>query len=239
MELEQEDIVLCTVERIIGTTVFVKIHTSEGELEGTITTSEIAPGRIRNLREYVVPKKQIVCKILRISGNQINLSLRRVTQKEKKEVLEKQKQEKSYESILKTILKEKAPETLKKIKSKLTLYNIIESAKENPKELEKFISKKDAEKILEIIKTQKEKIISIKKIIQLTTTESEGLDKIKKILKTSEKDKIKIKYISGGKYSIAKESEDAKKVNQELNSYIEELEKSSKENHLNFAIIEK
>ena len=81
--LEVGDIVLCTVDRIVGTVVFVKI---KGYGEGSIIMSEIAPGRIRNLRQYVVPKKQIVCKVLRISGDRIDLSLRRVTQKEKKEV---------------------------------------------------------------------------------------------------------------------------------------------------------
>ena len=105
MELEVGDVVLCTVDRIAGTVVFVKIDRNG---EGNITTSEIAPGRIRNLRDYVVPKKKIVCKILRISPNgNINLSLRRVTQKEKKEILEQYKQEKSYKSVLKSILGEK------------------------------------------------------------------------------------------------------------------------------------
>src|SRR3989344_3778690 len=111
--LEEGDIVLCTVERIMGTVVFVKIHPSESnksELEGSIITAEIAPGRIRNLREYVVPKKMIVCKIIRISPDRrhIDLSLRRVTGKEKKEVLDNYKAEKNSESILKGKLKEKA-----------------------------------------------------------------------------------------------------------------------------------
>ena len=50
--METGDLVLCTVKTIDGTTVFVKI---EDDGEGTIVTSEIAPGRIRNLREYVIP----------------------------------------------------------------------------------------------------------------------------------------------------------------------------------------
>ena len=81
MELEVGDLVMCTVDRIVGTVVFVKI---DGYGEGGIIMSEIAPGRIRNLRDYVVPKKRIACKVLRISGNRIDLSLRRVTPKEKK-----------------------------------------------------------------------------------------------------------------------------------------------------------
>ena len=72
MELEVGDIVLCTVDRIVGTLVFV---TMQNKSEGSIVISEIAPGRIRNLREYVVPKKRIVCKVLRILENRIDLSL--------------------------------------------------------------------------------------------------------------------------------------------------------------------
>ncbi len=238
MDFETGDLVLCTVDRIIGTTVFVRIPYENKEIEGTIITSEIAPGRIRNLRDYVVPKKKIVCKILRISdkGN-IELSLRRVTQKEKKEVIEYSNLERSYESILKSILKEKADETIKKIKSENAFYDFIESAKQNPKELEKFMSKKDSEKILEIIKTQKEKIFFAKKEIMLTTTEPNGLELIKNLLKNS-KD-IEIKYISAGKYTLKKESLDLKKADNELKKYLEEIEKSAKENHLNLVIKEK
>src|SRR4030042_1972413 len=107
-KLEVGDLVLCTVDRIVGTVVFVKIPVENREIEGGIVMSEIAPGRIRNIRDYVVPKKKIVCKVLRINANgNIELSLRRVSQKEKKEVLEQESQEKSYTSILKSVLGEK------------------------------------------------------------------------------------------------------------------------------------
>ncbi len=237
--LEQGDVVLCTVERILGTTVFVKIHVPEGELEGTIITSEIAPGRIRNLREYVVPKKRIVCKVLRISENQINLSLRRVTQKEKKEVLEQEKLDKSYESVLKSILGNNAEEIIKKIKSNSSLYEFIESSKESPKELEELLGKEEAKKILEIISNQKEKIVSIKKTVKITTTEPNGLEKIKTILEKASEKKIEIKYLSGGKYSIKKEANNSKEANTEIKSYLENLEKELKENNLNFIELEK
>src|SRR3989344_2343925 len=101
MKFEEGEIVICTVDRIVGTVVFVKI---DGNGEGGIILSEIAAGRIRNLRDYVVPQKRIVCKVLRVSGDRVDLSLRRVTQKERKEIVERDKQEKSYKSILKSIL---------------------------------------------------------------------------------------------------------------------------------------
>jgi translation initiation factor 2 alpha subunit (eIF-2alpha) len=237
MELEQGDIVLCTVDRIIGTTVFVRIETPQGEIEGTIITSEIAPGRIRNLREYVVPKKKIVCKVLRISGNQINLSLRRVTQKEKKELLDQAKQEKSYESILRSVLKEKSDEIIKKIKTEKSIYEFIETSKENPKEMEKLLGKENSSKILEIANVQKEKKIIIKKIVNVTTTDPNGLEKIKNLFNKPRE--MEIKYISAGKYSVKVISNEAKKANNELKAYTEELEKEAKENNLNIVILEK
>jgi len=60
--LEVGDVVMCTVEKIAGTVVFVKIDENG---EGSIVLSEIAPGRIRNLRDYVIPKKRIICKCIR------------------------------------------------------------------------------------------------------------------------------------------------------------------------------
>ena len=148
MDLEVGDIVLCTVDRIVGTNVFVKIHAGTKEIEGCIVTSEIAPGRIRNIRDYVVPKKKIVCKILRISGDRIDLSLRRVTQKEQKEIKEQDNQEKSYESILKSVLGEKSGEIMEKIQKRDSIYNFLQNAKENAKELESLVGRENTKKIM-------------------------------------------------------------------------------------------
>ena len=234
MELEVGDIVLCTVERIEKTIVFVNI---QGISPASIVISEIAPGRIRNIRNYVVPKKQIVCKVLRISqtGN-IELSLRRVTQKEQKEVKEKYKQEKSYKSILKSVLKEKTEETIKKITEQENLFDFLEEAKTNSKKLEKIAGKKDTKKILEILKTQKKKKVIIKKEFFLKTSKSNGIKLIKDIL-----EKVKdaeIKYLCAGKYSIKKESDNAKAADNKLKKILQEIENQAKKNGMEFSIKE-
>lgn len=231
MELEEGDVVLCTVDRIVGTIVFVHI---EGAGEGSIIVSEIAPGRIRNLRNYVVPKKKIVCKILRISGKNIDLSLRRVTLKEKKEVLEKAKQEKSYVSILKSVLKENTDKIIKEILNQDNLFSFLEEAKENPKTLEDLVGKEDAKKILEILKSQKPKKTVIKKEFSLTTTESDGLEKIKTTLKNA-KD-VEVRYISAGRYSIKTESENAKEADNKLKEIINKIEKEAKQKNISFSM---
>jgi len=232
MKFEEGDVLLCTVEKIEGTLIFVKIDET-GE-EGTIVTSEIAPGRIRNLRDYVVPKKKIVCKVLRItdSGN-IHLSLRRVTQKENKEIIEKYQNEKKKISILKSILGEKTKEIIEEIKKQSSISEFLEQAKENPKNLEKLVGKKDAEKILEIIKTEKSKKAIIKKDFQFKTAQSNGLELIKKILNTRE---AEIRYIAAGTYSIKIEAKDMKKADNKLQEILKEIENQAKKNKIEFSV---
>lgn len=235
--LESGDIVICIVEKIVGTTVFVKIQHYGKELEGSIVLSEIAPGRIRNLRDYVIPKKKIVCKVLRVSGNYIELSLRRVTPKEKKEMLEQENQEKSYTNILKTILAEKANLIIEDILKKNSVFDFIESSKKDPKELEKLIGKEKTQKILDIVNAQKKKKYIIKKNISMTSTQHNGLTLIKEIL-----EKIKeaeIKYLAAGRYVLKTESENPKEAENLVRGITEILEKNCKEKQISFSIKEK
>jgi len=238
MELEVGDNVLCTVDRIVGTVVFVKMHFGKEETEGSIVFSEVAPGRIRNIRDYVVPKKKIVCKVLRISNSgHIDLSLRRVSQKESKEVREKAKEEQSYEKILKSILKDKGDKIITKIKQGNNLFDFLEEAKKNSKELEEVVGKGDAQKILDILNAQKIKKSIVKKEINLSSTGSDGVNDIKVILNPIKN--AKIKYISGGKYSIELESDDMKTAGNEIRKILEEIEKNAKNRRVDFSIKEK
>ena len=233
MNFESGDLVLCIVEKIERTIVFVKI---EGDGEGSIVMSEIAPGRIRNIRDYVVPKKKIVCKVLRISpkGN-IELSLRRVTPKERKELLGQYKQEKNYVSLLKSVLGEKSEKIVQEILKKERLYDFFEEAKDNPKKLEKIFGK-DSKKILDILMSQKKKKATAKKEIELKSTQPNGLELIKQLVKKTNAD---VKYISAGKYSVKAESEDVKTANKILFEITSDMEKRAKKLNVEFSIKEK
>ncbi len=234
-QLEVGDLILCTVDRIVGTIVFVKMSIENKEVEGSIVMSEIAPGRIRNLRDYVVPKKKIVCKVLRISqqGN-IELSLRRVSQKEKKEIIEQDNQEKSYVSILRSILGDKTEEAIKEISKQGKLYPFFEDAKINPDYLEKIVGKENSKKILDILNTQKKKKTILKKEINLTTVKPNGVTLIKKILEMFKG--INVKYISAGRYSLEIESEDIKGADKKIRDIINAAEKESKKLGIEFAV---
>ncbi len=236
MELEEGDLVLCTVDRIIGTVVFVKID-GQGDLDAGIITSEIAPGRIRNLRDYVVPKKRIVCKVLRVKGKNIELSLRRVTPKEKKEVLEQASQEKSLISIFKSILGDKAESTINIIIKESNLVDFSKEIKEDANKLIKLVGEDNAKKILDILKKEKIKKLRIKKEIILKTKSSHGLTDIKELL-LNLKD-IDVRCISAGRYSLSIESSNFKVADQYLQHTLKELEKKAKKLGMEFEIKEK
>ncbi len=233
--LEVGDLVSCIVDRIVGTVVFVKIQAEGKEIEGNIVMSEIAPGRIRNIRDYVVPKKKIVCKVLRISpsGN-IDLSLRRVSQKERKEILEQENQEKSYASILKSVLGEKVEVIIKEISEKEKLFSFLENAKSSPESLERIVGKENSKKILDILMLQKKKKAIIKKEIDMTTIKPNGISLIKKILDVFKG--IKVRYISAGRYSLETESDDVKTADKKLREMIDAAEKESKKLGVEFSV---
>jgi len=235
-KLEEGQIVQCTVEKIIGTIVFVSIDGYNEE--GTITSTEISPGRIRNLREYVIPGKKIVCKILSIKNGKFYLSLRRVTQSARKELLDKISREKSVSAILKTVLgKEKSEKVIEKITKDYNLIDFFEDAKNDSSIIKEYLSKEEAEKIIKIIESKKDKNKEIRQIFNLSTKSSNGIITIKKILlDLSKKYNCTISYIAAGKYRILFKGEDFKILKAENNKFTEEIEKTSKKNNCEFSI---
>lgn len=231
MEMESGDTLICTVDKIVGTTVFVDIEGTN--IPGTIILSEIAAGRIRNLRDYVVPKKTIICKVLRVMNDHIELSLRRVKEKEQKEALEKNKAEKSYVNILKSILNDRTIEVLSKIKEKGSLKEFFENSKKDSEELEKIVGKEEAKKIVEILKKQKEKVFYLKKEIKLTSTSPNGIKIIKDLL--SEDKNVEVKYLAAGRYSVNSKGENLKKTDQKIKDFIEKLQKIQKKENIEFS----
>ena len=229
-----DDFVLCTVKEIVGTAVFVHI---EGDGEGTIVVSEIAPGRIRNLRDYVVPGKKIVCKVIRIDqkGN-INLSLRRVSNKERNEVLERFEKEKEFASIVKALLKEKAGEVLERIKKENSpLHEFIALCKESPNLLKKYFSPSEAESICKILNAKNEKRVEVKKEILLSSNLPNGMTLIKNILSPYKN----VTYLAAGRYLIKIDSDNYKKANAEMLKILQEVEAKAKKDKLEFSIKEK
>ncbi len=233
MELKEDDVVMCTVKKIEGTTVFVDI---EDNGEGSIVLSEVAAGRIRNLRDYVSQGKKIVCKILKIEKGRIELSLRRVTGKEKEKIKEKYEKERNLLSMLKASVKN-PDEILKKIKESQDALEFLEEARSNPQILEKFIPKSEIQAFSKILAEKKEKEKIVKKTISLKSFSQTGINDIKETLQSAMN--VEIKYLGSSRFSIASKAKDFKEANQQVQKALEQIKTKVKEKKLIFESEEK
>ncbi|MFA6887901.1 MAG: S1 RNA-binding domain-containing protein [Candidatus Woesearchaeota archaeon] len=103
---DEGEVVLCTVTKVQPHSVFVRLD--EFDKGGMIHISEVSPGRIRNIRDFVVEDKVIVCQVLRVNKDRgyIDLSLRRVNDNLKRKKIEVIKQEQKAEKIVEALAKE-------------------------------------------------------------------------------------------------------------------------------------
>jgi translation initiation factor 2 alpha subunit (eIF-2alpha) len=233
--LVENQVVLCTVKRIEKTTVFVEI---EGKGEGTIIFAEISPGRIRNIREYVSINKRIVCKVLRIKGDHIELSLRRVSGKEREEVLEEHKKERMLASMVKPILKDKTKETIRKIKEEYIISEFLDEARTDSKILKKYFPKEAIPSVEKLLIEKKEKEKTALKKITLKTRSPKGIKDIKEILDFKD-EKTKITYLGSSKFSVSTKANDYKTANHHIDEIISIIKERAKSLNANFQIIDK
>ena len=233
MELKEDDVVMCTVKKIEGTTVFVSI---EENGEGSIVMSEIAAGRIRNLREYVSPEKKIVCKILKITKEHIELSLRRVTSKEKEEIKEKYEKERNLLSMLKASVKN-PEETFKKIKETYGAQEFLDEARSNPAILEKTIPKSELDAFSRILAEKKEKEKVVKKSFTIKSFSPSGIKEIKEILQSAKG--TEMSYLGSSKFSVSAKAKDFKEANTQVQNVIEQIKNKAREKKMVFESDEK
>ncbi|MCX8147117.1 MAG: translation initiation factor IF-2 subunit alpha [Candidatus Woesearchaeota archaeon] len=219
---EESEIVICTVQKVYQNAVFVLLD--EYDKKGVIHITEIAPGRIRNLREYVIEGKKVICKVLRVDPEKghIDLSLRRVTEMQKKEKQEQIKLEQKAEKILELAAKE-AGKDLAKVYNDIkgvvfsrypSLYACFEDViagnfSINDLKLEKNLSDALENLIRSRIRPPE---VEIKGELKMESYEPNGVEIIKDALKRGKDENISIKYLGAGKFSFSVKAEDYKKA---------------------------
>ena len=229
--LKENDIVLCTVTCIDSAGVFVNIE--EYNQQGTIILAEVSPGRIRNIREFVSVGKKIVCKVLRKKDDRIELSLRRVSAKERDIILERYKKERVLASILKPILGEKAQETLEKIKKEIDFAELLDEIRDNPTLIKNFITPAQLEQLKKILAEKKEKEKEVQKKIIVKSDAESGIQDIKMVLSTDEAD---ISYLGSSQFLIRVKGKEYKKANIQLEKIISAMKEKAKARRVHFEI---
>jgi len=249
---EVNENVLCTVTKIYGNTVFVNLD--EYEKEGVLTIAEIAPGRIRNLREHVVENKTIVCKVLRVDIPQkrVDVSLRRVPILVMKEKLEEIKKEEYADRIYSDVAKElkiSKEELFEKTYEPIfeeytTVFEALYAIMLDNDKIKIFNNLKKNEKDL-LIKIINDRIkpeeIIFKKKFKLKSLSINGVDKIRFAITNSleplKYKKIDIIYLAGGEFGITIKHDDIKSADILFNKFKQNLTNNAKESKLELEFI--
>lgn len=115
---EVGDLVIGTIKSITSYGAYVSLD--EYEKEGLLHISEVSSGWVRNIRSFVREGQKVVLKVLRVDAEKrhVNLSLRRVTKRERREKILFWKRDRKAESLLRSTSE----------KSKIPLEEIYEKA---------------------------------------------------------------------------------------------------------------
>src|SRR3989337_2316056 len=111
------DLVIATIETVTDYGAYAKLD--EYNKRGLLHVSEISSSWIRNIRDFVREGQKIVLKVLRVDMEKghIDLSLRRVTKREKIEKIKSWKKDRKADALLRGVA-EKAGMTFEEVYEK-------------------------------------------------------------------------------------------------------------------------
>jgi len=188
-----------------------------------IHISEIAAGRIRNIRDYVKEGKKVVCKVLRVREQKghVDLSLRRVNDSQRRKKVNSIKLEQKAESIINYVAEQnglKPKELYDNLADKVLedyeyMHLVFEDIERGEFDIKALGLDKNMTKQLNdlIVQRFKPKPIMIEGELELSTYHNEGIDIIKEALKKAGKgDGVEIMYLGGGRYKITVTAKDYK-----------------------------
>jgi len=229
---EAGDLVIATVETVTDYGAYVKLD--EYEKKGLLHVSEISSSWIRNIRDFVREGQKAVLKVLRVDMEKghIDMSLRRVTKREKIEKIMSWKKERKAEALIRSVA-EKTGLSVEEIYEKAgtpmeNAFGLYESFEKVVREGTEVLTKMGVPE--EIAKTIAEvaqerihvPMVKVKGTIEVRCMKPNGVKIIKEAFvnaKKSEKlgnTKLRFYVIAAPKYNIEVLAEDYKRAEDTL-----------------------
>lgn len=235
---EEGEILQCTVTSVQSHSIFVRID--DYGINGMIHISEVAPGRIRNIRDYVMEGKSVICKVLRVNPERghVDLSLRRVSESQKRNKINELKKEKLAGKLVEVVaenLSMDAKQLYVAVSEKVKehFYLLFECFTEVAKGtfsiselgLEKKIEDELKKVILDRLKPE---VIVSKGKLKLQSYAPNGVEAVKAALKQAADAGAEVNYFGGGVYAISCKAGNYKEAEAALNKAAEKALKHMK-----------
>jgi translation initiation factor 2 subunit 1 len=233
------DLVIATVESVTDYGAYVKLD--EYDKKGLLHISEISSSWIRNIRDFVREGQKVVLKVLRVDveKSHIDLSLRRVTKREKIEKIMFWKTERKAETLLRAVA-EKTSLPLDEVYEKAGalmdkeygLYEGFEKAvKEGTDPLTKIgITEELASAIVEIAKERmRVPMVKVKGTVELRCMKPNGVKLIKEAFLNAKKTektrdaKLRFYVVAAPKYCVEVMAENYKHAETVLQKVAESI----------------
>ena len=236
---EYGDLVIATIESVMDYGAYANLD--EFKKRGFLHISEISSARIRNVRDYVRENQKMVLKVLRVDVEKghIDLSLRRVTRRERIEKIKSWKKERKADTLLHAIA-EKAglsdQEVYQKagapIEEKYGLYEGFEKAvKDGVEMLTKLGIPEDLANIITQVAEERIRIkmVKVRGVLEIRCMKPNGIKCIQDAFAAAKKAQkardIKIEFyvIAAPKYSLEVSADNWKRAEELLDKVSESV----------------
>jgi translation initiation factor 2 subunit 1 len=234
---EPGEIVICTVRELTSHGIYVNLD-QYGGMNGFLHVSEISTGWVRHIDRVAKPQQRLVLKVIRAnrSRNEIDLSLRQVTNEERRAKVIEWKREERALAIMGAVKKkvEMPDGELTSLVSRMeeqfgTLYEALEaSAKKGAKALDPLdLPEKVAKAIAEI---SGDKIIppryEVGAMVEMSSRSPNGIEQVKTTLMAageSSDAEVSITYAGAPRYRVRVTADDYKQAEKSLDDVLEKI----------------
>lgn len=224
---ETGDLVIATIETVTDYGAYAKLD--EYDKRGLLHVSEISSSWIRNIRDFVREGQKVVLKVLRVDPDKghIDLSLRRVTKRERIEKVMSWKKERKAEALLRGVA-EKAGLPLQEVTQKIVpvvtqkyeLYEAFEKAAiEGPEVLTMLGVPQDLAAAFAEVAAERihVKLVKVRGVLEVKVAKPNGVKIIKDAFHKARSDKIKdakvtFYVIAAPKYQVEVQAENYKRA---------------------------
>ena len=236
---EPGDLVIASIESVMDYGAYANLD--EYKRRGFLHISEIASARIRNIRDFVRENQKLVLKVLRVDVEKghIDLSLRRVTKRERIEKIKIWKKDRKADALLHAVA-EKVGLPIHEVyqtagvilEENFGLYEGFEKAvKEGPDALTKLGISEDVAKVIVQVAEERIriKLVTVKGILEVRCTKPNGVKCIKDAFMGAKKSqevkdaKIEFAVIASPRYSVEVSADNWKRAEEVLDKVSESV----------------
>jgi translation initiation factor 2 subunit 1 len=232
---QKDELVVGEVKKVLNYGAFCSLLEYPG-VDGFLHVSEVASKWIRNIGEYIRENQRVVIKVINVDPgkNVVDVSLRRVNENERKQVLEFFDSNQKAERMIgvaskKTKIDVPANIVQEILKSYSSVYDFAYDVYEKGEAIAEKVGmpKKLATAYFELVQiSMKPSKVTVKAEIKAISMKPKGVEDIRAVLSDAEGDSIK--YLGAPRYMAVIEDESFKQANKRMTALLSSMEKKAK-----------